>query len=73
MYRRIGTTSFLYRDSRTGNGSTLEQEAVLRCIADAGALKIDILLFQEEYTFWQSDVEDAPGRRRFAPAQTPRA
>jgi predicted amidohydrolase len=69
FYRRIGTTSFLYRDRREENGRDKERDAVIRAIGEAGRLKIDILLFQEEYSFWSTDVEEAPSRGLFAPAR----
>jgi len=68
LVRRIGTTSFLYGDSRARDRQKREREAVVRWIGEAGTLGIDILVFQEEYSFWHSGLEDAPGRMSFLPA-----
>jgi predicted amidohydrolase len=72
LFKRIGTTSFLYRDSLAEDGQAQERAAIIRTIGEAGALGIDILLFQEEFSFWRSDVEDSPGRGAFAPARAAR-
>ena len=68
LIRRIGTSSYLYRDPQAENGQEKERQAVLARIREAGELRIDILLFQEEYTFWASDPDAAPDRAAFAPA-----
>ena len=68
MYRRIGTTSFQYRDLGAEDGQQRERQAVVSRIREAGEMKVDILLFQEEYTFWASDREAVPELDRFAPA-----
>lgn len=67
-YRRIGAISLLYRNPRAENGQQAEREAVLGYIARAGELGVDILLFQEEYSFVYSDAEASAERRNFAPA-----
>ncbi len=72
LVRRIGTTSFLYGDCRARDRQRLEQDAVVRRIAEAGSLGIDLMLFQEEYSFWASGLEEAPGRASFVPARVDR-
>ncbi len=72
LTRRIGTSSYLYRDPLADNGQEKERQAVLARIREAGDLRIDILLFQEEYTFWASDPDAAPERGNFAPARAAR-
>ena len=69
--RRIGTVSLQYRDPRDEDGQRLEQEAVFSYIREAGRLGIDILLFQEEYTFSAHDLGGSKTSANFAPAKTP--
>ena len=66
-FRRIGTTSLQYRAPQAEDGQQREQEAVLNYIAQAGKLKVDILLFQEEYSFNAADFNATPERHNFAP------
>ena len=68
-YRRVGTVSLLYRSPRARDGQQAEREAVLGYIARAGDLGVDILLFQEEYSFVAFDPEATAERGSFAPAR----
>jgi len=67
-YRRIGAASLQHRTSRAPSGADAEREAVVRSIARAGELGVDVLLFQEEYGFVPLDPVDAPDRANYAPS-----
>jgi len=56
-----------YGGPRVPDAREREREQVLRYIAEAGRLGIDILLFQEEYGFVSHDPEAATERVNFAP------
>ena len=66
-FRRIATTSLQYGSPFGEDGTALERDLVLRYIERAGVLGVDILLFQEEYTFVKYSPDANPKRRWFSP------
>ena len=72
LVRRIGTTSLMYRDPGWEKGCQKDRDAVVAYIREAGRLDVDILLFQEEYSFAAHELSAYPGRKRFSPAEPSR-
>ena len=66
-FRRIATTSLQYGSPFGEDGTELERGLVLRYIELAGELDVDILLFQEEYTFVKYSPDANPKRRWYSP------
>lgn len=66
-FRRIGTTSLQYGSPWVGDGPQRERDLVLGYIARAGEMGVDILLFQESFTFFTRDPDRDPKRRWFSP------
>lgn len=67
--RRIATTSFQFGDLRRPDCYQAERDMVLHFIERAGAVGVDILLFQEELGFFAVAASAWEERKYFAPGE----
>ena len=68
-YRRIAAASFQFGDLRRPDCYKAERDMVLRFIERAGALGVDLLLFQEELGFFATAPSAWEERAFFAPGE----